>query len=131
MFHRSISHSGSPLCAWGYFPPKRAIKAAFDLGSLLGQKTKNKDVLLNTLWHASAEKIVELTEKLVEVCRRIRLLYFRKLYLLSNSMLLDYAIKINYGNLLLISIVISNIRLIQLPNLLWRMQQPLPMSRNS
>ena len=91
--------SGSSFCPWAFAPIETAVKKAFDLGSLLGLKTQNKDVLLQTLWKASAEEIVNLSEKLSVVGRRISFLYFRKLYLFLISLLLAYVLKIGFGNL--------------------------------
>ena len=63
--------SGSLFCPWAFAPIETAVKKAFDLGSLLGLKTQNKDVLIKTLREASAEEIVNLCEKLSVVGRRI------------------------------------------------------------
>ena len=56
--------SSSPFCTWAFETPKEAVKRAFKLGVLLGQNTKDKDVLLKTLYEASAVDIVLNTEKL-------------------------------------------------------------------
>ena len=68
--------SASPFHAQSFLLPEKSVKRAFDLGSLLGKKTKNKDVLIKILKNASAEEIVRLTEKLEGVGQTIRFLYF-------------------------------------------------------
>ena len=99
MFHRSISISGSLLSTWAFNSPEKSVKAAFDLGSLLGQKTQSKDVLLNILRESPAKEIVELSERL-EVGRKDSCI--SKCFLLLNSLLLYYVIKISSRELLLI-----------------------------
>ena len=100
MFHRTISNSGTLFSIWAFNSPEKSLKAAFDLGSLLGQNTQSKDVLLNILREAPAKEILELSLNLYRVSRKDSCI--SKCFLLLNSLLLYYVIKISSGKLLLI-----------------------------
>lgn len=68
LFSQAISMSGSPLnLYWGLQPSEEAEAEAFALGSKLGVRIKNKDVLLSALYSASANNIVTKASELPPV----------------------------------------------------------------
>lgn len=62
-----ISISGSALNPWAFHTPREAVRQGFKLGSLLGIITEDKEILLRSLYEATALDIAQATAIMDEV----------------------------------------------------------------